>query len=355
MMQKPKLCIICDQRLTSSRCAAGFQFCNSPACEVALRQHLHSNFPCCGACGRLLKGTVLRSAEVRVCGRPECQTYASQFRAPSTAVCQVCGIVLAPQFGHRLSTLCCSPFCQSWHTTNTRASRASEKSLQREQRRQALTDLALTESLSAQPAVHQLDPPKVAVLPYFEAKLISPSKERLRRVEALLLGMATEAQAIHFATVLSNERSQDPDQHAEPQSNLRQTETKSEKLDQILGAACGTCGGLCCRPGGDTGFLNVAKFSEMMLQQPRSSPHEMVLQYMHLVPSETVEDSCVFHGRTGCVLKRTQRTVTCNNYMCSSLQRLRDDAAEGQSHYLLAATNLRDEDEIHVYRINHCK
>lgn len=76
-------------------------------------------------------------------------------------------------------------------------------------------------------------------------------------------------------------------------------------------------------------------------------------EYMARIPEESFEYSCIFHGLKGCSLTREQRSSTCNTYLCSSLELLRNHVCENASEFLLAATNLRDENdpELKVYRI----
>ena len=76
---------------------------------------------------------------------------------------------------------------------------------------------------------------------------------------------------------------------------------------------------------------------------------------MEQIPSETFENSCIFHGISGCGLTRSQRAITCNTYLCSSLQSLLHEKHEPSATFLMAATNFRDRDksEPKVYRILH--
>ena len=95
------------------------------------------------------------------------------------------------------------------------------------------------------------------------------------------------------------------------------------------------------------------KFREIFRERPDATPEGIVAEYMARIPEESFEKSCIFHGQNGCSLTRVQRSDTCNNYLCSSLELLRNHVWENTSNFLLAATNLRDEDdpERKVYRI----
>ncbi len=95
----------------------------------------------------------------------------------------------------------------------------------------------------------------------------------------------------------------------------------------------------------------MAKFTELLQKKTNLNPNEIVLEYMQRIPTETVADSCIFHGPEGCVLPREYRTTTCNTYMCPSLQQLRDDVDQGKSNFLLVATNVRENSDIKIYRI----
>ena len=103
----------------------------------------------------------------------------------------------------------------------------------------------------------------------------------------------------------------------------------------------------------DQAFLNVSKFTEVFAAQPDAGPEEIVDEYIAKIPTETFLDSCIFHGLHGCGLSKQQRSVTCNRYLCSSLQTLRKLVDDNASNFLLAATNLRDDrnKNLAVYRI----
>ncbi len=95
------------------------------------------------------------------------------------------------------------------------------------------------------------------------------------------------------------------------------------------------------------------KFREIFRERPDATPEGIVAEYMARILEESFEHSCIFHGHHGCSLTREQRSVTCNNYLCSSLELLRNHVWENTSNFLLAATNLLDEEdpERKVYRI----
>jgi hypothetical protein len=46
---------------------------------------------------------------------------------------------------------------------------------------------------------------------------------------------------------------------------------------------------------------------------------EIANLYISQVPHESIEGSCLFHGKKGCTLNRRLRSDICNDYYCSGL------------------------------------
>jgi hypothetical protein len=84
----------------------------------------------------------------------------------------------------------------------------------------------------------------------------------------------------------------------------------------LVGAACGTCRGHCCRTGGNTGWLDEASFQRIRAQFPALDDAALRAVYELAMPAQAVAGSCVFHGAQGCTLDRGFRADICNEYLC---------------------------------------
>ncbi len=195
------------------------------------------------------------------------------------------------------------------------------------------------------------------MLPYLEHNLKPSSPERRQRVEAGFLDIAVAAFAskAEADTVVSTTdvAERDPPVQEEKLPSSTNDDHREERFARLNGAACSTCGGRCCNLGGDRAFLSIEQFREIFRSRPDATPESIVAEYMAKIPDESFENSCIFHGIHGCNLAREQRSIICNRYLCGSLELLKEHVDEGASKFILAATNLRDEDdpELKVLRI----
>ncbi|MCA9132481.1 MAG: hypothetical protein KDA45_04985 [Planctomycetales bacterium] len=286
--------------------------------------------------------------------------------------CRVCGRFVAALGPGTAPSLCSSPYCHRWRANEAHAERISERWDEREKRRQDLAEQAVAFALQRQPDLPPEGLGRVVVLPYQPRRLEPPAAERLQRVEAILLDLATDAQRQNAAETLSHPEENVKavcdtpagDRHAAKlpdidSSDIDSSDSASQcgldapavRFAHLTAAACGTCRGLCCRLGGDNGFLNAAKFRAVLRERPGETPQDVVADYMRHIPDRTCFDSCIFHGKSGCGLPRDYRAITCNTYLCTSLKALRGLVEENVSRLLLAATNLRDDAAPEVYQI----
>ncbi|WP_419194505.1 hypothetical protein [Novipirellula herctigrandis] len=193
----------------------------------------------------------------------------------------------------------------------------------------------------------------IVVLPFTAHNLQIVSKERRQQVGAGFLELANQAYALNAQSQSPYDPEPDAATNVEHSKNPTNNDSHERRLARLNGIACGTCGGHCCRIGGDTAFLNVSKFQEVLRKQPEAGPADVVAQYMAKIPHETFTDSCIFHGFHGCGLSREQRATTCNVFLCTGLQILKDLVDRDASEMVLAATNIRCGDDLppKVFRI----
>ncbi len=236
---------------------------------------------------------------------------------------------------------------------------AREKFLRREARRQELNEMVMAQATQIQPSLLATTLPKVVVLPYLEQKLGSLSVQRKNKFRATVLALATEANAINRQSKNSTIAIA---KHDKVEADIAHSTAeiysdRSQRFDRLNGVACGTCGGKCCNLGGDHAFLNARLLGRVLDESPGVSPEAITDAYLQYIPEETYENSCVYHGIHGCGLPREMRAITCNTYLCYSLQLLRNSVEDGESHFLLAASNMRDAEDTspEVYRIQVAK
>ncbi|HEY0342005.1 MAG TPA: hypothetical protein VGC34_14460, partial [Steroidobacteraceae bacterium] len=88
---------------------------------------------------------------------------------------------------------------------------------------------------------------------------------------------------------------------------------------RVARAACSVCKGWCCRNGGDDAFLDDQTMARIHRDRPELHAGALLRLYLDRVPALAYEDSCIFHGRKGCVLDRSLRADICNSYFCRGL------------------------------------
>ena len=256
--------------------------------------------------------------------------------------CRICGIHLNNRKVVVTENICQSPFCRRLDANNVAAAKAREHAKALDQRREDLAEIVRERSLSVQPERSQVHSLKIVVLPYLEHKLMAPSMERRRQVAENFLKLASSAFALNSESASQPESVSNSAESESEQANETASDARDKRFAKMSGTACSTCGGKCCNLGGDTAFLSTDKFREVLRNRPTSSPEEIVAEYVDHIPFETFQDSCIFHGPTGCGLNRELRSLTCNTYLCVSLNELREGIDENVSNFLLAATNFRD-------------
>ena len=99
--------------------------------------------------------------------------------------------------------------------------------------------------------------------------------------------------------------------------------------ESMSGQLCTMCGGGCCVRGGDAAYLTAETMQRVMATQINPEGVELLERYMSLLPQESTDGSCIYHGAAGCALPRELRSDTCNRYCCASLIEL--ISAFGQS------------------------
>jgi len=89
---------------------------------------------------------------------------------------------------------------------------------------------------------------------------------------------------------------------------------------RVARTACSLCKGWCCRNGEDHAFLDEGTMARVRCARWELDVRAVLRLYVERVPKVGYEDSCIFHGKQGCTLDRSQRSDVCNSYFCGGLQ-----------------------------------
>lgn len=115
----------------------------------------------------------------------------------------------------------------------------------------------------------------------------------------------------------------------EPDADLTHHEANAPEEEPLVGAACATCQGRCCRDrGGDTALLLPDDFNRYRQRHPGATKQDIIEAYLSHLPELSTRDGCVYQAMTGCALPREMRQDICNSYYCDALRWLRTDFSE---------------------------
>ena len=170
----------------------------------------------------------------------------------------------------------------------------------------------------------------VGVVPRQDTAIMPLPPPRRAAFEAHLAAVAAEGFAIAR-----------PEDHWSPDSAADQGMPETG----LAVAACSTCQGWCCRMGApQMAFLTARDVCRYRLTAPSPTAEGFVTRYLALLPAASVADACVFQGRAGCTVPRSERSHICNGHHCTGLRALLqswDRAGPGA-----AAAIIAEEDEM---------
>jgi hypothetical protein len=145
-----------------------------------------------------------------------------------------------------------------------------------------------------------LDDGRPVMVPRHEKSLVTMLPERVERLRE------------HLAGVLSAPRPMaDPERPSQPEPQ--------GFAAHVVRTACALCRGLCCKNGGDNGFLDEQTLARVRQARPEMNAESILQLYDKRVPAEGYAGSCIFHGKSGCTLDRSLRSGVCNSYFCDGL------------------------------------
>ncbi len=100
---------------------------------------------------------------------------------------------------------------------------------------------------------------------------------------------------------------------------------------------CTTCRGFCCWQGGTDAFLTADFLAWQLINYPDVGADVLRDRYIARLPSESNEDSCVFHAIDGCQITREMRNNICNVFHCKGLMDVAESFDSGRKSVAVAA------------------
>lgn len=97
---------------------------------------------------------------------------------------------------------------------------------------------------------------------------------------------------------------------------------KGEVVSSLPARLCGACGGGCCTAGGERAYLAPMTIRRVLAANPGMDAAQLRATYLAHVPERTIPYSCINHTRGGCSLPKALRADTCNDFLCTQLERL---------------------------------
>lgn len=192
-------------------------------------------------------------------------------------------------------------------------------------------------------AAHGVDATVPVVMLPANTRALVPLPDRAREAFlAHLRGVIAES----FAQPLRDNLDAMSAQAASERDDAGETMSRDDGLPayMVLGG-CSTCRGDCCTSGGTRAFLKADSLVRVRAQRVTLGVHEenpaaIEALYVAALPAEHYADSCVFHARLGCTLRRELRSNLCNRYQCGELTQLRRalDASGAAMAYVASAS-----------------
>ena len=253
--------------------------------------------------------------------RPTCRSAVCRWRyatMPAAEKCRVCKRPLAP--AERLGGVCERAACRDARMREWREWRARRRVEDQALRAQAG---ALRAERAASLGIADADSYHVVLTPsYAGGGLVPVSRERRRKLREHLTRVATAA--LEQPTSSAAAAPPEPPLHPE--------------VGRVLGAACATCQGHCCRNGTERGYLSADTIRRTFGGEPGLTVRKVVTRYLRRVGKTSQARSCIFHGAAGCTLPREMRSDTCNRYFCGELVHLRRSLETGEISRVFLAT-----------------
>ena len=144
----------------------------------------------------------------------------------------------------------------------------------------------------------------------------------------------------HLETVIRGSRDfQMSDQNEDSERSDRNSSEKifedAPLLRIISDRMCGMCKGGCCTAGSDSAYITPSTIRRFLDAHPDSTDNDILEAYLSRLGTDSVTDACINQSPAGCVLPRSMRSDTCNEYYCNSLEAWHGRAASGTTDAVL--------------------
>lgn len=114
-----------------------------------------------------------------------------------------------------------------------------------------------------------------------------------------------------------------------PSTEHEKIQKEVETFNALAVGLCTACAGGCCTKGGDVAYLTADTMRRVRTSFPDLSSEELLQRYSELIPTQSMEGSCIYHTQRGCALPRDLRSDTCNEYACEALRALPNTIGDG--------------------------
>lgn len=238
--------------------------------------------------------------------------------------CLWCNATLTPH--QRVTTKSCgAKDCERERTAELSRAQIKRRAQEHEDLKHRLAD-AQADRVDALAADHgfERDGIRIAVTPFNDGVLAPIPEERRDGLAAHLAKVAAEGFAIE-----------------DPHSLSWPAQRKVAILPElpVADAACATCQGGCCKPGGPSwGFIGKEEVCRFRIANPDATAEDFQQYYLDHLAAETITGSCIFHTVTGCVLGREDRSTLCNTFLCRGVKTmLAERSRDGEAQTVVIA------------------
>jgi len=219
-------------------------------------------------------------------------------------------------------------FNKKLNRQNRERDAAKKTHIESVRKKEHLEDQFLFQSVLSKHSELSGDNTYLLVIPSGNAETVVSSGKRINKYTEHL------SRIINDATAYSNASEVASDEHHNAYVKKLQTDQlidASPLLRTVSDQLCGLCKGGCCACGNDHAYLSVFTIRRFMDDNPGFTPEQILDLYLTGISSESIDDSCINHTETGCMLPRHLRSDICNGYYCDPLKSYQEKTAGRES------------------------
>lgn len=230
--------------------------------------------------------------------------------------------------------------CHRWQCRGQRLAQAIQRQLDTRAKRQREQIKAAALTQAANEGCKHADRLQHVVIPATDAQRV-PVSDGLRL--SMIRHLETQAAQCNEQLPAARPRPKHPT--AEPWQSLDEDISATEQ--EAWSNACATCRGQCCHYGAETmAFITPETLTRYATTVRSSAPHdkqirpslvEIVRDYAAHIPTDHIDNSCIFHTEIGCALPRDMRADICNQFVCNGLKELHEAYQQSPPGLLITA------------------